>query len=515
MQKILNRVAVVLAGAVTTGIVAGSFAATETPAPAAAALADAPTTQAAKDVTPKTTRRNEKQKATRRTPAATLPATVPGTWKQVPWSRAFTAVSHRLEHAPSNDAGGHPLDTVMDRTGAPWTVGEFSMALTRGTTGGDVERVNLPLKQYTTGGKFTGWTKPFSSTWGGTSSSSEIGESIVDAGHSIWTGFGGQQAREAGTNNHSLLMRVDVNDPTNVCVVPLPGYNNEVIGLAYDSVRDRIWFVEGEGDHLRAGNYSTLGWVKATGLDGNCLNDLDYGGNPALTEAQDARVQAAASRRINALACTRAQEQSGTGNCVHHATSDLAPGGTHLVYDQEDDVMWINNWADRNGILSSFDPATGRVTTYPAPPANLDLPIIWQIAVDGDAVYVNEYEGNRILRMNKTTGTWSALNVPTGLVADNPGAVETHSIAISGRQMWFTISDEDYSERSTALGYVNLDDWAAGKASGTIFTGWNTLPMAADAPAKNAHSLRGLDVIGDRIAVTDHGDMATVVLTRK
>lgn len=429
-------------------------------------------------------------------------------WTNVDYSNAFTVQHARLSHGM--EFAGHPLDVEFDNTGAAWTLGEFGMQVGR-SVGSSMSKLAPNVKLYTTAsGEWIDWTKPFHSTWGGWSSASELGESVVATPNSVWVSQGGQQGQDL-SGNHSLLTRYSTTAPYTSCQIPLPGNDNQVIGLAYDSARDRIWFAESEGDHRHGGGaYSTIGWVKASGLGSRCQNDLDYGGNPTLSAGSNAFLRAAAQSTVDSLACTAAQESSATANCVHHGTSNLGPGATHLNYDAGLDTIWITNWADRK--LRRLNPATGQViATYDAPDSPLPPmgAVAWQIDSDADAVYVNEYNGRRITRFDKAAKTWSSIDIPVG------NNVEVHSITRAGQWLWFTVSDEDFNG-TAKVGKINLSSWSgSGTVQATMYGGFPQMALSASAPPGNRHSFRGIDVRGNRIAVTDHGDMQTLILTQK
>lgn len=458
----------------------------------------------------------------RKAPTAKVVATktksVETKWTSKPWSSAFTSTGYRIEHAPTADFAGHPLDVTFDPTGAAWTVGEFGMQVTRGY-GGAIGRVDLPLKTYLdAGGNLLGWTAPFSSTWGRYTATSELGEAIISTPGAVWASYGGQLDVKAPATNYSLLVRISTTAPYDACQIPLPGGNSEALGLAYDPARDRVHFAQSLGDqgtHVQ----STLGWVPNTDLGALCQNDLDYGGNPALTPEQNTAIRNAAAQSIASLRCTAAQEAAARRGentpCVHVTTRALSSGATHLGYDAKTDSLWVTNWFTNT--LSQVSLKTGNAVVFRPPPAlRGTTPGSWQIAVADDAVYVNEYGGNRLLRFTKKTRTWSATKSPTtALGTRKRNAIQTHSIHLDGNRLWFTVSDEDYDPGITGLGYVDVRKWAKGKPKGVVFTGWNTLAMRSNAPKANHHSFRGIDVLGNQVAVTDHGDMQTLVLTMK
>lgn len=451
-------------------------------------------------------------------PPNTSGCTVGTDWDhETDWSTSFTADQTRLRPANQIDFAGHPLDVTFDNTGAVWGIGEFGLQATR-TSNGVLTKHNLPIKVYLThSDEIKDWTKPFTAAWFRAltpddpyASGSDLAESIVSTGSSVWAAYGGEQNYQA-VNNHSILARYPTDDPHNYvkwCAVPLPGDNNEVIGLAFDSKRNRVWFVESEGDHRQgAVSHTTIGWVKEAGLGGRCQNELDFGGDPRLTRSQNDTLRASAQQTVNSLQCTTAQQSDPDANCVHIIGGTGIPsGGTHIEYDAGADALWMTNWFDRK--LRKYSIATGTWTTYAAPAPTTALPVAWQVATNGTHVFFNEYEGNRILRFTKSTGEWSIIELP---VANN---VETHSIALSGSKLWFTISDEDY-DLNTEIGNIDLASWDTG-ARGVHYSGWQSLPMHPDQKPGNEHSFRGIDVgPGGRIALADHGDMATVILTPK
>lgn len=447
-------------------------------------------------------------------PGATDPA-LNASWVQEPWSSAFTASRAHLLPAPQTELAGQPLDISFDNAGAAWAIGEFGFQTTR-TVGGTVTRHSLPIKTYLTNDtppQILGWTKPFSSYFAPHSSTSDLAESITTAGSNVWAAYGGEQDGGA-TDNHSILARYATDDPHNWgkwCAVPLPGDNNEVIGLAYDSKRGRVWFAESEGDHRQgSGAYTTIGWVKSSGLGSRCQNELDFGGHPDLSESQNDALRASAQQTVNSLQCTAAQDSDPNADCVHIIAGTGVPsGGTHIEYDPYSDALWMTNWCDRK--LRKFSIESGSwAAPINAPPPKVPTSgicpygVAWQVAVNGTHVFFNEYEGNRILRYTKSTGAWSVFDIP---VNDN---VETHSIRLRGTKLWFTVSDEDYNA-STNVGYIDL---AGG--SHKLYTNWDSLPMNPSQAPGNKHSFRGIDVgPGGKIALADHGDMATVILTPK
>lgn len=440
------------------------------------------------------------------------------------WTTAFAAGQARQLPAGSIDFAGHPLDVTFDSAGRVWGIGEFSLQ-TPWVSGTTVNREALPMKVYVdAAGQLRDWSKPFRDWQGNLSAGSSLGESVIRAGSTVWAAYGGSQG-SALTDNHSILVRYDSTTATASnpgwaasCAIPLPGDNNEVIGLAYDATRGRVWFVESEGDNRVGGGvapYATVGWVKVAGLGSRCQNTLDYGGDSTRSIAWNQARRDEAQATMDGLQCTAAQDSNAAANCVHIvAGTDLGSGAAHVAYDAGAGALWITNWYDSS--LWKFSIANETFTRHaaPAPPEDLpdgELATAWQIAVNGTHVYVNEYEGSRILRFTKATGAWSVVDIPS-----DGWQREVHSIALEGSKLWFTLSDENYNSQ-TAIGYVDLTAWSSAQ-KGTIYQGWGSLPMlAANQSAGNRHSFRGIEVnpAGTRIALADHGDLAYVTLTKK
>jgi hypothetical protein len=167
----------------------------------------------------------------------------------------------------------------------------------------------------------------------------------------------------------------------------------------------------------------------------------------------------------------------------------------------------MTNWGDRN--LRQYRPATGVLITHQAPTSPYGGPgfgaMPWQIAVNATHVFMNEYNGNRLLAYSKVARTWSAIDTPVDLLGVDASQVQTHSLVLVAGNLWFTISDED-GEHATAVGRVVASQWAAGTPKGVLYTGWESLPGAG-------HSFRGVDVSPSGVvALADALDRSTLML---
>lgn len=416
-------------------------------------------------------------------------------WSVRDWSADFTAT--RARDTAGFSLAGHPLDVAFTPDGGAWGVGEFGMQATR-AQGSTLTKHNIPLKTYVQDGQLVGWTQPFQSLANGqAASSSDLGESVLSAAGAVWVAQGGGQEKSL-TDNASILTRISTSTGES-CAIPIPGDNVNLIGLAHDTKRNRIYFATSEGEGSR------LGWVKASGLKTRCQNGLDYGGNPTLSAEENAALRANAQTVVDSLKCTPSQDLSIATNCVHMVPTPMPTGAAHLTYDATGDALWMTNWGDRK--LRRFNPNTGNIATYAAPPASegVALPLPWQIASNATHVFMNEYNGNRLLAYNKVAKTWAVVPTPTDALGVESSQVQTHSITLAGDRLWFTVSDEDGNAK-TAVGWVDVKRWAAGAPIGVLYTGFESLPG-------DAHSFRGLDVnAAGTVALADSLARSTVLL---
>jgi hypothetical protein len=124
----------------------------------------------------------------------------------------------------------------------------------------------------------------------------------------------------------------------------------------------------------------------------------------------------------------------------------------------------------------------------------------WQIRADADAVYINEYADNDLIRFDKHGVNCTAL-----VNGQNPCMKEIHvpvrsrdvalhSIDVVGDRLWFTLANEAAGaadRNASTFGYVDLASWKAGTPSGVLYTGLSTL---GNMSAGRYHSFRGIDV---------------------
>jgi sugar lactone lactonase YvrE len=414
-------------------------------------------------------------------------------------TRYDTATRHRT---------GSGLDVTFASNGDIWEVGEFGTAAAQ-VAGGVLTEHAAPLHRRFNGttGRYEP-TKPFRSNFGAHPPTEVSGlvERVIDTGTAIWWVQGGGHV---DTGNHSRLIRFDrtgTDDPATadddrLCAVHVPGDMNHAVGLAYDPATDRVWFSEA----ARPGRPAAVGWF----LDAQapCSNDLDYQ-DPAALAAVDA-----------AMTCSSPADTQ----CIHRIDLPASAGlPGHLAVDADDGYLWIVSIV--GDVLSRLPLAGGTVESFPLP-----MPVRggffrgfpWQIRVDDDAVYLNEYSDNQLLRFDKAappstcstlvsgaTPCISELFLPMANPEDN-----AHSIALRDGRLWFTMTSESRSPldpTGSYVGYVDTASWAAGAPTGVIY---DDLAALGPPPERHHWSVRGIEVDDDgRVALAEMG-RAILLLT--
>ncbi|MGO9876796.1 MAG: hypothetical protein ACLPVY_23725 [Acidimicrobiia bacterium] len=473
-------------------------------------------------------------------------ASVP-TWTTTPWENAFTARTYNDSVRPST---GDPLDVTFDSTGDIWQVGEFSQAIAHvhnGTLTDSVSPVGQALHR-TAGAdaplahagaaiaqvqdgsltkhdssivrtpnsapRIPGPLRPYAIRMFGIdspTSTSVLGERVIDTGSAVWYTQGGELFYDGIHPNHSTLIKVDYrghDNPTDdpVCAIDVPGDNNQVIGIAYDPTTNRVWFTESH-----AGHGSALDWFVDNGSI-PCDNHLNYS-NPS-----DVAAVSAANH------CTVATE---TG-CIHQIDLPTTAGlAGHITIDTFSGYAWFVDFTGRE--LDRYPLKGGAVQSFPLPKSvssSLFNGFPWEIQADANAVYLNEYSDNTLLRFDKTIAN-PTTRCATLTDGKNPCISElflpmagpdtnAHSIALVGNKLWFTIANESNGPtdpNGSTFGYIDTTSWAAGTPTGTYFDNLTTLGT----PLPNAHQcFRGIAVTAaGNIALADSGYDQIVSLTPK
>ncbi len=435
------------------------------------------------------------------------------TWTVKSWNTMFSATTYETWLRP---ATGSPLDVTFDSLGDIWQVGEFSTAIAS-VQNGELTDFDTPIDQtWDPGlGVFEPVT-PYAFSGDGTdtaTSMSELGERVIDTGSAIWYTQGGGFFYSGSFPNHSRLVRfdyADADDPTDpaeglMCALEVPGNNNQVIGVAYDKGNNRVWFTES-----RPGRASALDWFVDDGSI-PCDNDLDYSNQGA----------------VDAVAAANQCATDTQTACLHEISLPPSAGAAgQITVDPWSGYVWFVDYTGH--VLNRYPLGGGTVQSFPLP-ATMETPLLyggfpWQIRADANAVYVNLYKDNQLLRFNKDMPATTCERLRAG---ENPCIselllpmfgpdVRTHSIALAGGKLWFTIANESDGPddpTGSTFGYINIASWARNRPTGVYFD--NLARLGVPRP-NDHHSFRGIDVTASgNIALADMGYDEIVALSPK
>lgn len=428
-----------------------------------------------------------------------LSQTVP-TWDVRSWKQDFTATTYEVDSRP---ALGEPLDVTFDGKGHIWVLGEFSGAV--GEAYDSTLTVHqVPLRHYWDGG-LAQRVEPFTLSFAGKairSSKTALAENIIWNGERIWFTQGGTLGEYDA--NHSRVISFDpssTNDPTTLpderfCAIHVPGNNNAVIGVAWDSQRQRIWITLVNGPD---GN-PAIAWFKPAEFTGSCNNLLNYRSSAAVQAVSDAN------------RCST-REQDG---CIHFQSLPKTSHGkkplpAHLEVGPHG-YVWFTDFTGH--VLGRYSVDAVDFDYFPMPNHaainSLFLGFPWQLRVGADAVYIGEFGDVDLVRFDKNHPAPEDCMAP--LEGENPcmsqlhlpmswQGMRLHSIALHGDRLWFTLSNAARDPKrpmASTFGYIDVDSWASGAPHGVLYTGLSSL---VSLPAGAHHSFRG-------IAVSSQGDIA-------
>jgi hypothetical protein len=328
---------------------------------------------------------------------------------------------------------GLPLDVYVAPDGNIWGSSEFGSALTHGLPDGTVTRHEVPLAGFwnASAARFES-VRPFSSF--GNPTTAGGGERVIGGGGYIWVPQGGD-LWYSGSGNYSRIMRFDpavadnpvtewddrmcmYNVPTPVHTDPANG-NNWVLSVAWDAARHRLWFTENNQAH------AALSWLDPAKL--SCDNFLDYSN---LTSIQNAVHQYCSSGATN------------NDPCIHKV--DLSPTQTdqslaavvdplHLIVDGN--AVWLNEFLGQHVVR--YDIATNTARRFPTPKKNARGPFtalfgssLAQIRADANYVYFNEYADADLVRIDKSKLATPNLCETLDATGKNPCMDEIHLPAL-------------------------------------------------------------------------------------
>ncbi len=348
---------------------------------------------------------------------------------------------------PTAGTNAAPLSIAADTQGQVWVNEEFHLHFQHlDLSTGIVEGLPIPKPPY---------PGPFASMIFGDhrTQTSECGEDIIVDPHGrVWFSQGGGYLYSGRYSNHS---RIVCYDPAREGDQPyrvynLPGDWNEVIGLAWDESRGRLWAAQGglvAGPKLISFDPERIPWNNHFDFSTSLMDQICPPGGP-------------------------------DADCYH--VYDLPASAyqpAHMVLDDAGRVWYTAYWGNAIGVL---DPESGAVTQFPLPKAiglNDAVPFVgsgpWQIvrAPDGDIIFC-EFFDSTISRFafarlgdpacqsldasgrNPCISDWIVPNVD---LRDE----QVHSIAfdLQGR-LWYTQHGSDVVATDASLGYIT-PDWSA------------------------------------------------------
>lgn len=367
-------------------------------------------------------------------------ATFRGASKRVP----MDVFEYEWFDVPETSGTGSPLALAVDPGHRVWVNQEFHQSLhVLDPTDGLVE--SLPIPQPPGPGPFAQHVYGESRT-----QMSILGEDIlVTPEHQIWFTQGGAYLYAGSLPNHSRIVCFDPEAPASEAfrVYNVPGDGNEVIGLAWDALRHRMWFAEG----------GLLSGGKLVSFDPDRIppdNHFDF------------------SESLEDQVCP---PEGPYENCfrVYPLPNPMAQPA-HLVVDDGGYVWLTEYWADA---VARLDPESGTLEEIPLPapigaaePARYVGSGPWRILLsrDGDVVF-NEYFDSTLVRLPADrigdpdcrsldeagrNPCLEELVVPDVDLVDE----QVHSIAFDDTgNLWFTLVSAAEADNRASLGFVSPD----------------------------------------------------------
>ena len=469
-------------------------------------------------------------------------ASVP-TWNRQDWQRAFTARTYDDSAHPTT---GSPLDITFDSAGDIWRVGEFSQAIAL-VRDGKVTDVASPVGQVPN--PAAGPTRRVAQTVGGAGPGTRrlarrprpAGEPHREGGRRVRIGPAVRDEHVRSRSPHLDERARRTRDRYRLGGLVHARRRALLRGRPFQSqhahqghlsrTRDRHRSVRsrcpatttrssvspttaprtGCGSRsLTRGVASALNWFVDDGTIA-CNNNLNYS-NPNAVAAVSA--------------ANRCKLATQTG-CIHHIALPSAAGKAgHITIDRFGGYAWFVDFMGRTAESLSAR-AVASLQSFPFPKsasASLFNGFPWAIQVDANAVYLNRYSDNTLMRFDKTVA--SPPTACTTLVGGkNPCISElflpmpgrdanAHSLTLVGTKLWFTIANESSrptNPNGSAFGFIDTTSWAAGTPTGTYYDNLDTLGTR---PPNAHHSFRGIAVNpSGTIALADSGYKKIISLT--
>lgn len=387
-----------------------------------------------------------------------------------------------------------PLAVAVDKKGRVWINQEFHTHLHVWEPATEKVRhieIPLPSREVVTSDIGAEGSNPSDLTRGGPFSSiflgkdtrtpiSQNGEDIkVDREGNVWfTQGGGVRSDQYRYPNKSRVVRYDPDAPEGkrFRVYTIPGDNNQIVGLAFDEKRDRIWITADSHDlenYIEDGKLVQIKERVPAKLISFDPDRVPY--TDGTTEDY--------TRASKKLFC--APDVANDRECYHEYP---VPGGdflthtaAHLVVDPSGDVWYTAYWG--GNYIGRLDPETSKFQRYPLPkpvgtsaPVNSIAPFYagpWEIkrAPNGDLGFseffdtsVSRFKMNRLGKecltlkndKNPCIDTWV---IPESSLEKN----RVHSVAYDEKgNLWFTHSGggkDSATLTNTSIGYVS-SDWS-------------------------------------------------------
>ena len=414
---------------------------------------------------------------------AILPAGAPSgrLWVRTPSGRSAKVEIHVFDYRsydipPTSGTNALPLSVEVDHQGRVWVNQEFHLEFQMLDIGTGVV-TGLPIPKPPNPG-------PFASTIFGDhrTQTSALGEDVlVDPHGRVWFTQGGGYLYSGIHPNHSRVVCYDPAAPAGSewRVYNVPGDWNEVMGLAWDPLREWVWFTNGGLDS----------GAKIAGFDPEKIpfdNHFDF------------------STSLLHQVCTPGAP---TDPCYHvYFLPNPTAQPAHLLVDGQGMVWYTAYWGRAIGRL---DPTTSAVTEYPVPdPVSTTPPSFivgagpWEIvqAPNGDIVF-NEFFDATISRFDVSRADDPACQQldPGGrnpcireriIPAADHEKEQVHSLAydLEGN-LWYTIHTEDDPALNGSLGFLTAD--------GSTLTRLPPLSRFAGAGAASAAGVAVDPVSGD------------------
>ncbi len=441
----------------------------------------------------------------------------------------------KLERYPTGAAApAAPLDVTENQRGV-FAIGEYSdtiltgdpSKMPAGSLAGRIAATDappVPIFRFDDPGDMLALfikSSPFTTSLFGSDPArtpiTSLGERIIPTGDADGTVFfsqGGGFFSGSGAQNHSRIVRfrpgapstdgLPGDDDPRFCAYAVPGDRNQVLGLAWDPVRQRVWAAESRLNLIAPNTFEPGVLSSFRPAELACNNMYDY--RTPYTETSPVAPQ---------RYCSTPTE---TGCFRKYPAPASATGVGQPVFDDmgtpanpDDDVIWFSAVL---GSLVRFTIRTGTFTVYPLsrapggdPLAQTLGPLPWRIVTTADSVYLMESGDNDLVRLPKARAGDAACQalvnganpclseVQLPIVGhDQFQITQAHTIALDGNNLFFTVTSADLSmvePDNATIGYVDLPSWLAGRPIVNVISNMSRAtsdprPLRGDPPVETA-----------------------------